>query len=89
MAEILKYPAKEFWGGSNLDKMAPILPIYEAMFWTEPAELAAFCEATRETVEYIERERRWGYFADAGSLASLIGAYYQRRKKHDHEGGTR
>lgn len=81
MAEIIRHPAGDSQGESDLDKISPIRPIYEAMFWADPAELTTFCEATREAMEYITKGRHWHYMADAGSLASLIGAIYLRRKR--------
>ena len=83
MAELIRIHAgKDIWK-ATLDKAAPILPIFEAMFDTEPEDLTAFCEATREAMEHVERERSWEYFANAEKLASLILVKYVRRNRDD------
>lgn len=57
-----------------------IAPLLLAMVDTDPAALATYCEAVRQTLRHIERTRQYHYFADSGAMAALTAIQYARLK---------
>ena len=61
-----------------------IKPLIDTMLQMNPGDLTDFCRAICESVQYIERTKKYSYFSSSTDLACLIGAnYVYNVKGHD------